>query len=142
MGTARFQPVEKASQSLRPQAQIEFYLFSPAACTSEKILLGSQTCERRASALRRAAAFSNESPTQWVSFESLSKILFSTISIRAVPEWGPRGFSFSRFSVVTIRGRRPRNEDGGTGKEQNGGGSGDGGNNRERFGVSFKNGSR
>ena len=33
-------------------------------------------------------------------------------------------------------------EDGGAGKEQNGGGSGDGGNNRERFGVSFKNGSR
>ncbi len=29
-----------------------------------------------ASALRRAAAPSNESPTQWVSFESLSKILF------------------------------------------------------------------
>ena len=29
-----------------------------------------------ASALRRAAAFSNESPTKWVSFESLSKILF------------------------------------------------------------------
>ena len=29
-----------------------------------------------ASALRRAAAFSNESPTQWVSFESVSKILF------------------------------------------------------------------
>ena len=31
---------------------------------------------RTASALRRAAAFSNESPTKWVSFESLSKILF------------------------------------------------------------------
>ena len=29
-----------------------------------------------ASALRRAAAPSNESPTKWVSFESLSKILF------------------------------------------------------------------
>ena len=41
------QPVEKASQSLRPQAQIEFHSFSPAACTSEKILLGSQTCERK-----------------------------------------------------------------------------------------------
>jgi len=31
---------------------------------------------RTASALRRAAAFSNESPTQWVSFESVAKILF------------------------------------------------------------------
>ena len=29
-----------------------------------------------ASALQRAAAFSNESPTKWVSFESLSKMLF------------------------------------------------------------------
>ena len=35
---------------------------------------------RTASALRRAAAFSNESPTKWVSFESLSKILFLTSS--------------------------------------------------------------
>ena len=33
--TAR--PIEKASPSLRPQAQIEFYLFSPATCASEKI---------------------------------------------------------------------------------------------------------
>ena len=162
------QSVEKASQSLRPQAQIEFYLFSPATCASEKIshrragnpcvgqpvfsvlfalfslagdsppaskrtkiprkskavrceaVLPEQKCSQtrkspqrilcvfsraltpyegisarqnrmfsclsmansarnRASAacaLRRAAAFSNESPTKWVSFESLSKILF------------------------------------------------------------------
>ena len=41
------QPVEKASQSLRPQAQIKFKAFLPAACTSAKILLGSQTCERK-----------------------------------------------------------------------------------------------
>ena len=39
------QPVEKASQSLRPQAQIESDSFSPATCASEKILFGSQTCE-------------------------------------------------------------------------------------------------
>ena len=36
----------KASQSLRPQAQRKFKTFLPAACTSAKILLGSQTCER------------------------------------------------------------------------------------------------
>ena len=40
------QPVEKALQSLRPQAQIESDSFSPATCASEKIPLGSQTCER------------------------------------------------------------------------------------------------
>ena len=39
--------VEKASQSLRPQAQIKCKTFLPAACTSAKILLGSQTCERK-----------------------------------------------------------------------------------------------
>lgn len=33
-------------------------------------------CERTMRALPRAAAFSNESPTKWVSFESLSKTLF------------------------------------------------------------------
>ena len=37
--------VKKASQSLRPQAQIEYESFFPTACTSEKILIGSQTCE-------------------------------------------------------------------------------------------------
>ena len=42
-----FQTVKKASQSLRPQAQIKFQAFLPAACTSAKILLGSQTCERK-----------------------------------------------------------------------------------------------
>ena len=43
----RLLAVEKASQSLRPQAQIKFKAFLPAACTSAKILLGSQTCERK-----------------------------------------------------------------------------------------------
>ena len=33
----RISVCRKASQSLRPQAQIEFYLFSPATCASEKI---------------------------------------------------------------------------------------------------------
>ena len=36
--------VKEASQSLRPQAQRKWKSFSPAACTSEKIPLGSQTC--------------------------------------------------------------------------------------------------
>lgn len=53
---------------------------------------------------------------------------------------GPRGFSFCGFLLLSVPSAAE--EDGGTGKEQNGGGSGDGGNNRERFGVSFKNGSR
>ena len=39
-----FQTVKEASQSLRPQAQRKWKSFSPAACTSEKIPLGSQTC--------------------------------------------------------------------------------------------------
>ena len=43
----RFSDCQKASQSLRPQAQIKFQAFLPAACTSAKILLGSQTCERK-----------------------------------------------------------------------------------------------
>ena len=34
------------SQSLLPQEQIKFHPFSPATCASEKIPLGSQTCER------------------------------------------------------------------------------------------------
>ena len=72
---------------------------------------------------------------------------------------GYNGFSFyfalgaKRYEVLyapgkqnSFRGRfllpSAAEEDGGAGKEQNGGGSGDGGNNRERFGVSFKNGSR
>ena len=41
------QPVEKASQSLRPQAQRKFKTFLPMTCASAKILLGSQTCERK-----------------------------------------------------------------------------------------------
>ena len=41
------QTIKKASQSLRPQAQIKFKAFLPAACTSAKIPLGSQPCERK-----------------------------------------------------------------------------------------------
>ena len=43
-GTYPFQTVKEASQSLRSQAQRKWKSFSPAACTSEKIPLGSQTC--------------------------------------------------------------------------------------------------
>ena len=39
-----FSTVKEASQSLRSQAQRKWKSFSPAACTSEKIPLGSQTC--------------------------------------------------------------------------------------------------
>ena len=55
-----FQPVEKASQSLRPQAQIKFNAFLPAACTSAKILLGSQTCERSECAAASRSLFKRE----------------------------------------------------------------------------------
>ena len=54
------QCVEKASQSLRPQAQIKFKAFLPAACTSAKILLGSQTCERSECAAASRGLFKRE----------------------------------------------------------------------------------
>ena len=54
------QPVEKASQSLRPQAQIESDSFSPATCASEKILFGSQTCERSECAAASRSLFKRE----------------------------------------------------------------------------------
>ena len=70
------------SQSLRPQAQIESNPSFPGACTSEKTLLGLLTVRmmqlwRIMRALRQAAAFSNESPAQRVSFE---RILLSHIA--------------------------------------------------------------
>ena len=52
--------VEKASQSLRPQAQMEFHSFSPATCASEKILFGSQTCERSECAAASRSLFKRE----------------------------------------------------------------------------------
>ena len=59
------QTVGKASQSLRPQAQRKWKSFSPAACTSEKIPLGLQTCEGRAlRALQRAAAPFKREPSE------------------------------------------------------------------------------
>ena len=72
---------KKVSQSLRPQAQRKWKSFSPAACTSEKIPLGSQTCEGHAAGVpfvrcSEPLPHSNESPVKRVSFESLSKILF------------------------------------------------------------------
>ena len=79
--TICYQTVKKASQSLRPQAQRKWKSFSPAACTSEKIPLGSQTCEGHACGVpfvrcSEPLPHSNESPVKRVSFESLSKILF------------------------------------------------------------------
>ena len=49
--------VKKASQSLRPQAQIKSKLFSPAACTSGKILIALQVwnfCAESAEIMRAA----------------------------------------------------------------------------------------
>ncbi len=56
----RLQSVEKASQSLRPQAQRKFKTFLPAACTSAKILFGSQTCERSECAAASRSLFKRE----------------------------------------------------------------------------------
>ena len=58
--TGRIQSVKKASQSLRPQAQIKFEAFLPAACTSAKILLGSQTGERSECAAASRSLFKRE----------------------------------------------------------------------------------
>ena len=58
--TGRIQTVKKASQSLRPQAQTKFKAFLPAACTSAKILLGSQTCERSECAAASCSLFKRE----------------------------------------------------------------------------------
>ena len=55
-----FQTVKTASQSLRPQAQIEYQSFSPATCASEKIPLGSQTCERSECAAASRSLFKRE----------------------------------------------------------------------------------
>jgi len=50
------QLVGKASQSSRPQARKGFDQFFPAACTSEKTLLGLQTCALSAQADSACAA--------------------------------------------------------------------------------------
>ena len=51
-----------------------------------------------ASALRRAAAFSNESPAKRVSFESVSKILFDTLK-------APKSFDFGAFLILLKEAR-------------------------------------
>ena len=56
------QNVKTPSQSLRPQAQMEFKSFLPATCASAKILLGSQTCARRACAAASRDSLKWESP--------------------------------------------------------------------------------
>jgi len=63
--------MQKASQSLRPQAQRKFRAFFPMTCASEKILLGSQTCERKR--VRCGEPLSppqTNSSTEWGLFES------------------------------------------------------------------------
>ena len=64
---------------------------------------------------------------------------FNKLTARS-PDGDRAVYPFCGFLLLSVPSAAQ--EDGGTGKEQNGGGSGDGGNNRERFGVSFKNGSR
>ena len=59
---------QNASQSLRPQAQMEFKSFLPATCASAKILLGSQTCARR------ACAAASRDPLKWESPAGLSHL--------------------------------------------------------------------
>ena len=59
---------QNASQSLRPQAQMEFKSFLPATCASAKILLGSQTCERS------ECAAASRDPLKWESPAGLSHL--------------------------------------------------------------------
>ena len=58
-------------------------IFSGDMCVGE-ILFGSQTCERSGAAASRSL-FSNESPTKWVSFESLSKAFLDKLNGRGDP---------------------------------------------------------
>ena len=59
---------QNASQSLRPQAQMEIKSFLPATCASAKILLGSQTCERS------ECAAASRDPLKWESPAGLSHL--------------------------------------------------------------------
>ena len=66
--------MQKSLAEFVPAGAKKVRSFSPAACTAEKIPLGSQTCALGTSGVQCAAAsrifFSNESPAQRVSFES------------------------------------------------------------------------
>ena len=104
------QPVEKASQSLRPQAQIEFHSFSPAACTSEKIHLGSQTCERKRVRCGEPQPFQTRAQRSGSRLRDCQKYFFDNLKPRG-PRMGTARFLLLRFSVIicaVCRGRRRR----------------------------------
>ena len=75
----RLQSVEKASQSLRPQAQIKFKAFLPAACTSAKILLGSQTCERKRVRCGEPQPFQTRAQRSGSRLRACQKYFFETL---------------------------------------------------------------
>ena len=73
------QTVKKASQSLRPQAQIKFKAFLPAACTSAKILLGSQTCERKRVRCGEPQPFQTRAQRSGSRWKACQKSFFDTL---------------------------------------------------------------
>ena len=73
------QTVKKASQSLRPQAQIKFKAFLPAACTSAKILLGSQTCERKRVRCGEPQPFQTRAQRSGSRLRACQKCFFDTL---------------------------------------------------------------
>ena len=74
-----FRLSKKASQSLRPQAQIKFQAFLPAACTSAKILLGSQTCERKRVRCGEPQPFQTRAQRSWSRLRACQKSFFDTL---------------------------------------------------------------
>ena len=84
--------VEKASQSLRPQAQIKFKAFLPAACTSAKILLGSQTCERKRVRCGEPQPFQTRAQRSGSRLRACQKYFFDKLR-PCLPIWGGTAFS-------------------------------------------------
>ena len=73
------QTVKEASQSLRPQAQTKFKAFLPAACTSAKILLGSQTCERKRVRCSEPQPFQTRAQRSGSRLRACQKSFFDTL---------------------------------------------------------------
>ena len=83
-----FSTVKEASQSLRSQAQRKWKSFSPAACTSEKIPLGSQTCERKRVRCREPQPFQTRAQRSGSHLRACQKYFFDTLkpALRIVSE--------------------------------------------------------
>ena len=96
----RIQTVEKASQSLRSQAQINCKTFLPAACTSAKILLGSQTCERKRVRCGEPQPFQTRAQRSGSRLRACQKYFFDKLH-------PPRGFPARRIFLFPRR-RLPR----------------------------------